>query len=206
MKQQGITRTPLMEMTLGTRGTLSQRMSLPNPQVSFGSCHSRRSGIGKSETIAFQQLDVHERKRLCRAQTLRKHQISTAASTLPKTWLSMTINVNFANGVTRYSWGGDVVWLKDNLPSFKRTLRPPRLLLQYKKVWLVTKPDGVHREAYSYLVYLHTGIIIIIILYVHIQLAKFISSYIDLRDILISNHIKTDVTWLPYHNLIVCSR
>ena len=138
MKQQGITRTPLMEMTLGTRGTLSQRMSLPNPQVSFGSCHSRRSGIGKSET-AFQQLDVHERKRLCRAQTLRKHQISTAASTLPKTWLSMTINVNFANGVTRYSWGGDVVWLKDNLPSFKRTLRPPRLLLQYKKVWLVAK-------------------------------------------------------------------
>lgn len=117
MKQQEITRTPLMEMNLGTRGTLSQRMSLPNPQVSFGSCHSRRSGIGKSETTAFQQLDVHERKRLCRAQTLRKHQISTAASTLPKTWLSMTINVNFANGVTRYSWGDNVVWLKENWRS-----------------------------------------------------------------------------------------
>ena len=40
--------------------------------------------------------------------------------------------------------------------------------------------------------------------YVNIQLAKFISSCLDLRNILLSN--QTDVTWLLYHSLIICSR
>ena len=116
--KQGIKRTSLTEETLGISVTRSQRMSLLNLQVSFVLCHSKTSGIGKSETTAFQQLDVHERKKICQTQTQRKYQISTAASILPKTWLSLTIRVKFTHANIKSSHHlPEQVKLRDVSPS-----------------------------------------------------------------------------------------
>ena len=112
--QQGITRTALMEETLAISVTRSQRMSLLNLPVSFAVCHLRRSGIGESERTAFQQLELHERKKICRVQTLRKHQTAIATSILPKTWLSLTTRVKFTRGtITRSTWASTLAKLRD---------------------------------------------------------------------------------------------
>lgn len=127
LMQQGITRTALMEQTLGISVTRSQRISLPNLQVSVGYCHSRTSGIGKSETTVFHQLDLHEGKKICRTQTLRKYQTFTAASIMPKIWLSLTTSVKN----NRHA----IYLRRKSCVTLGKSMKNP----EHKKVRLVTK-------------------------------------------------------------------